>query len=247
MKKLFLSLVILFATLSSRAETVTIVAEDDWYPYCADKGGKPEGMAVDVVRQAFKTAGVDVVFKVMPYAKCIEDTKKGLEVACFDTSWTEKYYADFYQPKHPLFEAEIAIYAASTYNGKTDLKVPDLEGKMVGITNGYEYGNEFSANKKIKTDTAATDLQGLKKLIANRTDYFLIYTKVADYLMKENKELQGKVKRVGLVTVDKIYLTFSKTHKDGKKYSEVFDSGMEKLNANGGLKKIYDDWNNKLK
>jgi len=247
MKKQILAFLTSFIAASAfAAEKVTIVAENDWYPYCAERGGQPEGLAVDIVRAAFKAADVEVTFKVFPYAKCMEDTKNGTEVGCFNSAWVPKYEADYIRTNEQLFDAEIAIFAAAD-SDKKDLKVSDLEGKTVGITNGYEYGAEFSENKKIKTDVANSDILGLKKQAAKRTDYFLIYSKVADYLLKENKDLQGKVKRVGTVTVDKLYLTFSKKHKDGKKFAALMDTGLKKIKADGTYKKIQDEWNAKLK
>lgn len=160
---------------------------------------------------------------------------------------SSKYEADYIKTKQELFQAEIAIFAADSYKGAVDLKLKNLEGKTVGVTNGYEYGEEYSTNKNLKTDTAPTDILGLKKLAAGRTDFFLIYSKVADYIMKENPDLKGKVKRVGTVTVDKLYLTFSKKHKDGKKFADLLDKGLEKIKSDGTYKKIEDTWATKLK
>ncbi len=248
MSRSFLVILLLAMSLFAQAETVTVVGEDDWYPYCADRGGKPEGLAADIVREAFKAAGVDVVFKVMPYARCMDETKKGAEVACFDTTWLPEYDENFIKTKSHLFEAEIAIYSSSTYSGKMGLKVSDLEGKTVGITNGYEYGAEFGANKKIKSDSAKSDILVLKKQAAGRTDFALLYSRVADFLLKENKkEFDGKIKRVGTVVVDKLFLSFSKKHKDGKKFADLFDKGMDAIKANGTYKKIEDNWATKLK
>lgn len=242
-KNILVSAAVVLAALAAKAETVTIVAEDDWYPYCASKGGKAEGMAVDIVTEAFKAAGVTVTYKVMPYARCMDEVKKGAEVGCFNTSWVPAYDADMIKTKEHLFEGEIGIYAPSTYTGPSDLKVASLEGKSVGITNGYDYGTEFAANAKIKKDIANTDLLSMKKLSAGRTEFGLYYSKVADNVVKENKkDLEGKVKRVGTVTVDKLYLSFSKKHKDGKKFADLLDKGLATIRGNGSYQKIQDKW-----
>lgn len=227
------------------AEKVSIVAEDDWYPYCADKGGKAEGLAVDIVTEAFKAAGVEVSYKIMPYSRCMEETKKGTEVGCFDSTWMPEYNASYHKTNEYLFEADIGIYAGID-SKKDGLKVKDLEGKTVGITNGYEYGAEFGANQAIKKDLANTDLLGMKKLSAGRIEYALFYTKVADYLMKQNGDIKGKIKQVGLVTTDKLYLAFSKANKDGKKFADLLDKGLSEIKKNGTYKKIQDNWATKL-
>jgi polar amino acid transport system substrate-binding protein len=246
-QNLLFGLVFSLAVAVQAAEKVTVVAEDDWYPFCGNKGGKPEGMAVDIVREAFKAAGVEVTFKLMPYSRCMEETKKGTEVGCFDTVRLPEYDASYLFTKEQLFEAEIGIFAPSTYKGPEGLKVKDLEGKTVGITNSYEYGAEFGANNKIKKDLANSDLLSMRKLAGGRVEFALYYTKVAESVMKENKaDLGGKVKSVGTVTVDKLYLAFSKAHKDGQKFTDLLDKGLTEIKKNGTYKKIQDDWAKKL-
>ena len=48
------------ATEAFAQQRVTLVAENDWFPYSAERHGEPEGMAVDLVRAAYKAAGVEL-------------------------------------------------------------------------------------------------------------------------------------------------------------------------------------------
>lgn len=68
------------------AESITIGAEDDWYPFSGTIASQPKGMAVDIVREAFKKAGVDVIFKSMPYARCMQEAKESNLFGCFNAA-----------------------------------------------------------------------------------------------------------------------------------------------------------------
>lgn len=240
--------VLFLATSFAQAEeSVTIVAENDWYPYCAERNGKAEGFAVDVVEAAFKAAGTKVSFKIMPYARGMEEVKKGTEVGVFDTSKNSDLEKDYIFHKNELFTANIVI-AGPASSSESGLATKSLEGKTVGITNGYTYGNEFDMNKAIKKDPAVDDKTMLKKLAASRTQYGVIYDQVMRSIVSENKaDLDGKIKIVGNVTSDKLYISFSKVHKDGAKFAQIFDKGMDAIKKSGEYKKIEDKWAAKLK
>lgn len=244
--KILLGLVIALTVSSANAENISIVAENDWYPYSADRGGKADGFAVDVVSAAFKSMGVDVNFKVMPYARGLDETKKGTELAVFNTTKTTNNENDYLWPKNSLFSAAIVLYAPASSN-ESGLSVKDVEGKTVGITNGYEYGTAFDTNKNIKKDAAVDDKTMMRKLAAGRTQYGAIYEKVAKVVISENKgDLEGKVKQVGVITSDNLFVAFSKSHKDGAKYRDLLDKGLEKIRASGEYKKIEEKWDKKF-
>lgn len=250
MKKFMKSIVpalFLAASMAHAEESVTIVAENDWYPYCADRNGKSEGFAVDVVEAAFKAAGVKLTLKSMPYARGMEEVKKGTEVGVFNTSKNQELEKEYIFHTNELFTAKIVIMAPAN-STDSGLTTKLLEGKSVGVTNGYTYGNEFDSNKAIKKDPGVDDKTILKKLAAGRTQYAVIYDQVAKSLIAENKaDLDGKLKQVGQVSEDKLYISFSKTNKDGAKFAALFDKGIETIKKNGEYKKIEEKWAAKLK
>jgi len=229
------------------ADTYTIVAEDDWYPYSAARNNQAEGLAVDVVKAAFAAAGAGVQLKLLPYARCMDEVKKGNEIGCFDTNNSDpNYQADFVYHKEPLFIGRIAVYAPAAFSGTVDVK--GLEGHSVGVTIGYSYGVAVDSNTKIKKQPAETDIQNLMKLAAGRVEFALLYDKVADTLVAENKDkFAGKFKAVGVVSEDGLYISFSKIHPKAAEAMAAFNKGMSTIRSNGTYKKIEDDWNAKLK
>lgn len=244
MKSVLLSLMLLVSAAS--AEKFVIVAEDDWYPYSAAVNGKPEGFSVDVVKAAYKAAGHEVDYKLLTYNKCMADVSEGKEIGCFDTIIDENVLKTQQFHKEPLFTAKLMIYAKADSTA-TGLTIKDLAKKKVGVTAGYTYGDEFEKNTEMIKEQAPQDLFNLRKLIAGRIDYAIVYEKVGESIIGKNKsELFGKVKPVGQVGSLDVFVSFSKKHPQATKAMDEFDKGLKAIKANGEYKKIEETWTKKL-
>ncbi|MGL6040034.1 MAG: substrate-binding periplasmic protein, partial [Deefgea sp.] len=193
------------------AETIAINAEDDWAPFSsvtADKKGA-EGFSVDLVRAAFATQGIEVRFLPVPFARCLFEVEHGQVVACFNASITEENKEKFIWPSLPLLSEGLSILALSDLNLQ-NLSPKDLEGRIVGITNGYTYPTSFMNNKKITKDISRTDAVQLKKLLSKRIEFSVINTTPAQLMINSNPAMRGKIKIVGSVEMSLLYLSFSK-------------------------------------
>ncbi|MFC4159268.1 substrate-binding periplasmic protein [Chitinimonas lacunae] len=235
-------LLMLLLASSAWAETVTIAAEDDWHPYCGKVGTEAKGMAVDIVREAFKAAGVDVRFEVMPYARCMEQAKSGKVTGCFDAARNSTLENDYVWHKPAMFKARINIYALAN-STQSNLGVKDLEGREVAVTNGYEYGEEFDTNPRIKRSVNNQDVLGFRKLAAGRVQYAVAYEKVANAVFDKHKpEFAGKFKAVGMTAEPELYIAFTKANPDGAKFAAKFGQGLEAIMKNGKYKEIENRW-----
>ncbi|MDK2124739.1 substrate-binding periplasmic protein [Parachitinimonas caeni] len=242
MKKVLLAAAFVALTPLCLAETVSIGAEDDWYPYSGKVNGQAKGMAVDIVGAAFKAAGIDVKFESLPYARCMAMAKSGEVAGCFDTARNSTLEKEYLWHKQPLFKARIAIYARAD-SKQSGLTTKDLEGKDVGVTNDYEYGEEFDRNTKIRRSVSNQDEQGFRKLAAGRVEYMVAYEKVADAVFKKNeKDFAGKFKAVGETAVPELYIAFSQKRPDNQKIVDAFNKGMDAIQKDGTYKQIVDRW-----
>jgi polar amino acid transport system substrate-binding protein len=239
-RALTFSLLALSGALVS-AQTVTIGAEDDWAPYSSKVGGDAKGFAVDVVREAFKAAGIDANFVAVPYVRCMAMAKSGEVAGCFDAARNSELEADYLWHAKPLFKAKVNIYALAE-SKESNLTIKSLEGKAVGVTNSYEYGEQFDSNKLIKKDAANQDELGFKKLMAGRFPYMVAYELPANAVFAKNKEFAGKFKPVGLVAAPDLYIAFSKKHPDGAKVVAKFNEGFESIVKSGKYKALEDRW-----
>lgn len=242
MKKLLLGCLVGVAFAAQAADTVTIGAEDDWAPYASKVGNEAKGFAVDLVREAFKAAGVEVKFDVLPYARCMAETKTGKLVGCFDAARNGLLENDYRWHAKPMFRGRINIYARAD-SKESNLVPKDLEGRTVGVTNGYEYGEDFDRNQKIVRSVSNQDQLSFRKLLAGRVQYVVAYDKVTDAIVNENQgEFRNRFKAVGVAAEPDLYIAFSKRHADAPKYIEKFNQGLEEIIKNGKYKQIENAW-----
>lgn len=237
---------LLVAASPLAAEPLVIGAEDDWAPYCAlDKqSGQPIGLAPELVKAVFATEKLEIAFRPLPFARCMHDAKSGKVVGCFNATITEENRNQYYWHKTPMFEEDLAIFALASEPNR-DLQLSSLEGKKVGITLGYTYPTDFMDNTKITRFEAKSDAQILEMLVRGRVDYILM-NGMPGYLQIQQRQLTGKVIKVGKISTDGFWLAFSRTHPQGEAISKQFEEGLQKIKNNGTYELLIRDFEAKL-
>ena len=138
-------------------------AGDPWPPFLSpDLPG--QGVALEIVTEAFKREGYELTMNFVPWARAIDGVKKatgsgdGYDVLV-GTWWTEER-TKFLHYSESYLENRIKFIKRSgddfEYNG-----LASLDNKKVGIIRGYGYGDEF-LNAKNFTRPETSDL--IKKL-----------------------------------------------------------------------------------
>ncbi len=236
------ALALCVATPLMAAEPIVIGAEDDWYPYAGTVNSQPKGMAVDIVREAFKKAGVEVKFQSMPYARCMEEAKASKIFGCFDAARNSTIEDSYLWHAKPLFIGKINIYAKADSKDK-GMSSKSLEGIEVAVTQDYEYGEAFDTNKKIIRNVSKHDLQGFRKVLQDKVKYTVAYEKVADHLFNEHKaEMGGKFKVVGMTAEVGLFIAVGKAYPDAAKLIARFNDGLEGIRKDGKYKAIETEW-----
>ncbi|WP_422016595.1 substrate-binding periplasmic protein [Roseateles sp.] len=226
-----------------RLTRVVIGAEDDWYPYSGEREGRAQGMTVDLVTAAFAAMGVAVKLELLPYARCMAQTRGGALAACFNTTRTALIEHDYLWPARPMFNERFLIYArADDPQAGPPLQVRDLEGQQVAVTRGYEYGSEFDANPRIRRVVTGHDENNFQLLLRGRARYTLAPEANTRLLLQRRPEMVGQFKVVGALSFFGIYTTFSRLHPDAPAALAAFDEGMKLISANGVAKAIQERW-----
>lgn len=240
-------LFLLSASLPVGAESgLTLVAENDWAPYSSGIDQDAQGISVDIVRAAYASQNIAVTFKVMPYARGMKYVADGEEVGVFNTTRTSEIEQSYRWHRIPVLRAR-SVYFAPADHPDRPVVTSDLVGRSVGITNGYTYADAFEHMPGINRDISSTDLQTLKKLAVGRIDYGVIYEMAANYLISQNADLRGRVKMVGVLADEPIYISFSLKHPAAALAAEQLDRGLEAIMADGTYEKIWSDWHQRLK
>lgn len=230
--------------LASTPRTVTIGAEDDWYPYSAEVQGHAQGITVELVSAAFAAVGIEARFEPLPYARCMAQTKSGSLLACFNTTRTALIERDYLWPARPMFEERFLIWALrdGPAGRESGLQVKDLEGQPVAVTRGYEYGSEFDANPRIQRIATSHDETNFRLLLRGRATYTLAPDINTRLLFKRQPDLAGRFRVVGQLPAFGIYTTFSARHPQAREMLAAFDDGMKIIHANGVARAIHERW-----
>ena len=123
------------------------------------------------------------------------------------------------------------------------MKAIDLRGHRIGVTHQYTYGDQIENDKAIIREVAPSDISNLRKLVIGRSDYSLIYTRVASYLETSYPaEFKGKIFQVGTVLDDKLFVSFSKIRPESVRYASLLDQGLLAIRADGTYKKLELKW-----
>lgn len=224
-------------------ERVRIGAEDDWRPFSYVANGQPKGFAVDVVRAAWAAVGIEVELVALPYARCMKEVDRAVLAGCFDTLRDAKLEQRYAWHQQPLFRTTIGIYGrVGTVPKHGTVALEDLRGKRVGTTHGYDYGAAFDDDRTMLRDVAPSDISSLRKLVAGRVDYALVFDRVANEIGRANPELgQGFVRR-GVLSEQSMYLSFSRDFPGVDRLIALFDQGLAKVRSSGEYVRIESRW-----
>lgn len=219
---------------------VQIGAEDDWRPYAYTLSGKPMGFSVELVQAAW-AAGVEVELVALPYARCMREVEAGKLPACFNTLRDARNEDKYLWHSTHLFRARIGIYGRADGSSEP-LNLQSLKGKRIGVTNGYEYGSAFDDDPAMVRDVANSDLSSLRKLVAGRVDYALVYDRVANEIAVNNQALGQQFRLRGTLLDTGLYLSFSKRFEGAAALVKKFDAALETIRKNGEYARIEARW-----
>lgn len=220
------------------AERILIAAEDDWAPYSALRSDspEPEGFTPALVREIFARRDIAVEFVTVPFSRCLHYAQTGRTVACFNVTITDENRDQFYWHPTPMFHEGLAIFALRG-RFKPELSSKDLEQYKVGITNAYTYPTDFMQNPRIERSVAQSDANLLQMLVKGRVDFIIMNT-LPGQLRILDEQLGDKIERVGMISLDGFWLSFSKAHPDGERLSQLFEEELNRLIISGRVAEL---------
>lgn len=235
----YLLTLLLVALLSqAHAERILIAAEDDWPPYSAKQANsaEPEGFTPALVREIFARRDIAVEFITVPFSRCLHYAQTGHAVACFNVTITDANRHQFFWHPTPMFHEGLAIFALRG-RFQPELTGQDLENHRVGITNAYTYPSEFMENPKIERAVAQSDAYLLNMLIKRRVDFIIMNT-LPGQLRILDENLGSQIERVGMISLDGFWLSFSRQHPDGERLAKIFEEELVRLMASGRVAEL---------
>lgn len=232
-----------------RAETVTLVA-DIWCPYNCEPGSEKPGYMIELATKAFSRHGIKVDYKVMPWARAIEDTRHAKYNGIIGAYYSDA--PDFVFPQIAQGTCQFAFYVRANddwvYTGATS-----LSGRSLGVINDYSYSKELDAyiaaqssdekSVQVASGDNAMDIN-LRKLLAGRLDSFIEDRQAVSYMLSQNPDIKKTdLKEAGILPDESdengaIFIAFSPNHPKSEKYAKILADETAAMRKSGEMTKI---------
>lgn len=226
---------------------ITVVA-DIWCPYNCEVGTQNPGYIIEVANEIFGKKGIKVNYEIMPWERAIEETRKGTYNAIIGARYGDA--PDFIFPEEAEGSSQNVFFVKNDSDWKYD-GVDSLNGKSLGVIDGYSYSEEIDKyvkknlenSAKVQSVAGETGLeQNFSKLLKGRIDAYIEDMNVGMKFIAD-KGMWGKYKIAGKDILkdpkeNNIYLAFSPVNKDSIEYSKILSEGIKEMRQNGKLKEI---------
>jgi len=209
-----------------------------WPPYM-ENTPPHYGVISHIVTLAFAKEDIPVAYGFFPWSRARMLAEKGLWDG--SVAWTCRpelnkrfYFSD------PIVAHNYALFHRTSMDFDWE-EVKDLESYRVGLTQDYNYGEEFEeavAAGTISADVTTSDESNFRKLAAGRIDLFPMEPAVG----------MGMLKKLGLsdkitfhttpLQSDYLYLILSRRAPESERYLKAFNEGLSELRASGRLEEL---------
>ena len=217
-----------------------------------EENGVVTGALSEIVAEAVKRTGRDVLIELRPWKRAQKEVEDGDADGCFNTGNTEWRREWAYFNEDVLYNETYALFLRSDDSVKIPADMKNVSHLRVGIQRGYAYGGEFQKaldEKRFKEISEVESIeQNIKKLISKRIDFFVGDRIPSLYYL----ELAGVRKQVSIfkddvtgqeviVSVWPTYVAFSKKTVSSE-YVKKFNDALLQIKKDGTYQRIFDKY-----
>lgn len=231
-----------FAALPASADALRMVALS-FPPLIYDDGGKPAGIAYEIVTEAMKKAGHTISVEIMPWARALDTVKDGGADAIFTAYKTPEREQFLNYSTEVLVPQVVSFFVTKDSTITFDGDLTKLGKAKIGVVNQISYGSVI--DEAIKSGVLASveksndSDSNVKKLLSGRYDVMPSNRYVAQYFLKQQGALDQVKELTPEVQSIPSYIAFTKA-RDTAKLRADFDAGVAAMKANGSYQQILD-------
>jgi polar amino acid transport system substrate-binding protein len=220
----------------SQADTLKIAALDR-EPY-AGQTLTNYGFDSEIVTEAFKRTGHQVMIEFMPGDKAIADAAKGEYDAVFPEYYSQERAEDFVY-SYFLSNSMLVFYKRTSSN-ITYRTLKDLTSYKIGLVKGYTNTDELDNATYLKKIEAESDEENLHKLAKGELDLIVVDRLTAQYLIKTKvPEAAGKLEAIEPpLAIHELFVIFPKKLPASEKLVKEFNKAYESMEKDGTIKAI---------
>lgn len=222
--------------------TITIAA-DPWCPHNCRAGAQREGYMIDIAREAFALARLEVEYDNVSWARALELADDGYIDAVVGAFTRPE--DGFVYPDEAIGYARTALYTSLdsdwTYDG-----VESLTDHTLVTINGYSYAPSLDAYIEQHRDdpqrvwilSGPSPLdRAIELLEQDRSDVLPEDLHVMRWTL-EHLDKKGTLRKVVQFKPVPVYVAFSETNPQSAELATLFSEGVRKLRRSGRLDEI---------
>lgn len=223
------------------AENLVLVAADS-RPTAYIVDGKPTGILVDVVTEAFRRSGHSVKIQLMPWARCLAEVREGNVDGIFSVFRLPEREAFLAYTENPVITQIEVLFIHADSDIRFTGNLAELSHLRAGIIRDTSYGPDIDKLVKNGTWQNITYTSSVDSLVAmlaaKRIDFAPSYRAVFLDAAKQAGSI-GKIKELS-PAVESIpsYLAFNKK-RDYAKISAEFDKALASMKKDKSFDAIY--------
>jgi polar amino acid transport system substrate-binding protein len=242
--RLLFGLLLTILCCEARAGTLVLAATNT-HPTAFLVDGKPSGILVDLVTEAFRREGHSVSVKLMPWARCLESARVGQVDGVFSSFRLpeREQFLDF--PKEALSAQSIVFFARKDSQLRFEGGFGALRDVRIGVILGTSYGEKLDLALRDGTfrsiDKSNSIESSLRKLVLGRVDLVPSFRDVAEVEAKR-LELFSQISPLPkVIETVPTYIAFTRV-RDMRKLSEAFDRSITAMRQDGSYRRIVEKY-----
>lgn len=231
------------------ADAITIRA-DEWLPYNGPTSQKPAGYMIELAQKIAAANGHTIAYATMPWDDAVSAVRRGAHDCVVGALKSDA--EDFAFPAESWGESQSAFYTLDDTQWRY-AGVDSLASMRLAVIEGYSYSEEIDAyveaNKKdpakivMVSSAGRAQMNAMSRLVSKKADVFIEDINVAKQTIAR-LNLSGRVVMSDIATEsDTLYIACTPADPRGKKYADMFSTGIAKLRASGELATILDKYN----
>jgi polar amino acid transport system substrate-binding protein len=191
------------------------------------------GLFVEIVKELISRTGQDFEVVVYPAPRTVASFHAG-EIDAFFPALDVLIETDKAATEPMYVKKDFAF----TRTGEPEIRsIQELAGKKVGITAGYPYVKELTANPAITLDVGPNDLANAAKLSAGRIDVFVVEEKTGLAALAQSGVDNVTYPADSPISEQNVYIAFQATEV-GKAQAEAFSKALLEMQQDGTFGKI---------
>ncbi|MDX1558057.1 MAG: transporter substrate-binding domain-containing protein [Marinobacter sp.] len=220
-----------------------VIGADPWCPHNCEAGSDHEGYMIDIAREAFGLAGIDVEYVNMSWARALQQARDGYIDAVVGAFPGDA--PDFVFPEAATGYSTIALYTHPDndwqYSG-----IDSISQLTLLAINGYAYSPELDGYIERYQDDPervwvlsgpAPLSRAIELLHQERSDVFPEDRHVMQWQLEQEGNTES-LRMAAVIHESPIYVAFSPVGRDSAQFAALLSEGAKTLQKSGRISEI---------